>query len=354
MQAINLYSPVSLEPWDFTNCWEKGIGGSEQNHQMLHEEWFSRGLISRSYAPVYPDKSDMYYAEKGWYSLDKIDPAKPENYLIYRDPSFFDRDLHPAGNYLFIAQDTSYEFTQEQLDKITKYICLSPPHAKYTIAQYPQLKGKLYVSSNGIRTELIRNFEKSNSIERNSNKLFYASSPDRGLITILKNWFRIREQCPEAELYVAYGFENLLKLGHMLNDWRLEFHEELKRYMEQPGITWCGRLTQTEVIRHWLSTNVFWYPNNFFETSCVSIMESQACGAVPVLNRYGALETNTLHGYMFEGIPDKDPMAKCLQINKVCELIKNPNVPWRQEMMEDARDSFNIVKIANHYLGWMI
>lgn len=353
MGPINLYSPIALEPWDFTNCWEKGIGASEQTHQMLHEEWLSQGIISRSYAPLYPDKSDIYYEEKSWYRLDKIDANKPENYLIFRDPTFFDRDLHPEGNYLFIAQDTMYAFTEKQLDKVTKYICLSPAHADLTLATYPQLKGKIYLSSNGIRRGLIESIERQN-IVRNPNKLFYASSPDRGLMLILQNWFRILERCPQAELYVAYGFENLIKMGESLKDWRIPYKEELESLMKQKGIHWLGRINQNEVLKHWFSTNVFWYPNTFFETSCVSLMEAQACGAVPVTNKFGALETNTLHGYLYEGTPDKDVMCKIQQVHKVCDLINDPSqITYREEMMIDARDSFDIKKMAKHYLGWM-
>jgi len=354
MKPINLFSPVSLEPWDFTNCWEKGIGASEQNHQMLHEEWFAKGIESRSYAPLYPDKSDLFYNEKGWYRLEQIDPNKPENYLIFRDPTFFDRELHPEGNYLFIAQDTIYPFTEAQLAKITKYICLSPRHAELTLATFPQLKDKVYICSNGIRVETIEKIEKL-GIERNPNKLFYASSPDRGLILTLKNWFRIKERCPEAELHIAYGFENLIKMGEMLRDWRLPFKNELESLITQDGIHFIGRVNQNEVLKHWFSTNVFLYQNTFFETSCVSLMEAMACGAVPVTNKLGALETNTLHGYLYEGTPDKDQVCRLHQIHKTCNLILNPSeVEFRDEMMTDARDTFNISKIANHYLGWMI
>lgn len=353
MRPIHLYSPVSLEPWDFTNCWEKGIGASEQNHQMLHEEWFSAGLDSRSYAPLYSEKSDLFYKEKGWYRLENIDPALPDNYLIFRDPTFFDKDLHPEGNYLFIAQDTIYPFTEAQLAKVTKYICLSPRHAELALATFPSLKGRVFLCSNGIRTDLIEKIEKE-KIERNPSKLFYASSPDRGLIITLKNWFRIREKCPDAELFVAYGFENLIKLGEMLNDWRLPFKAELEELMTQKGVHFIGRVNQNEVLRHWFSSNVFLYQNTFFETSCVSLMEAMACGAVPITNKLGALETNTLHGYLYEGTPDKDNLCRLLQVHKACELINNPKVPFREEMMQDSRDTFNIKKIANHYLGWMI
>lgn len=354
MRPINLYSPVSLEPWDFTNCWEKGIGASEQNHQMLHEEWFAKGIESRSYAPLYPDKSELYYEEKGWYNLDKIDSNKPENYLIFRDPSFFNRELHPEGNYLFIAQDTIYTLTDEQIDKITKYICLSPRHAELTLSTYPKLRGKVFIGSNGIRVDTIEKIEKEN-IQRNPNKLFYASSPDRGLIITLQNWFRIKEKCPEAELYIAYGFENLIKLGTMLNDWRLPFKDQLESLMTQDGIHFTGRINQNEVLRHWFSSNVFLYQNTFFETSCVSVMEAQACGAVPITNRLGALDTNVFHGYLYDGTPDKSNLCRLLQIHKTCDLITNPaQITYRDEMMQDARDSFNIKKIADYYLGWMV
>jgi len=349
-----VYSSFTLENWDWT-AKDRGIGGSERSHIEIVSRLGKRGHKVISYSPV-PSGGVLIGPHNVPWQDHKLADTKtePMNWIVFRDPSFLNNEFHPSSQIFFVAQDVSYPFTEEQLAKIDRYICLCKTHVQYTQAMYPQLKDKTFLSTNGIPVDDILRIEKEN-IPRNPNKLIYASSPDRGLLLVLKNWFRIREQCPEAELSVAYGFANMLKILELQggNAWFVPMKEEIERLMSQPGVNFLGRIGQDQLFREYLSSNIWWYPTDWPETSCCVSMEAQAMGCIPVFTRYWALEQNVFHGFGYPTIPQNDPLTRSLMCQKVCDLIKNPQVEWRNEMMQDARDTFDWDRVVAQYEGWL-
>ena len=346
MRTVNIYSHGTIEPWNWTSPWIKGIGGSETCHIELAERFELKGYSVNSFAPMKVD------AASNWKHSKFAKPKPNENWIVFRDPAFFDRKL-PKGNYIFVAQDCTYTWTPERLAKITKYITLCKEHARFTINKHPELKDKVYISSNGVRTNVISEVEKEN-ILRNPNKLIYASSPDRGLLLLLQNWFRIKERHRSAELHVFYGFNNMDEIIKRFATSDLTvLKSELTNLLDQKDVIWRGRIGQMELYREWFSSNVWWYPCSWPETSCITCMDAQACGAIPVTSDYWALKDNILHGYVTKENAEDCQIAKCNQIDNVIHLLQNPEVPWRNEMMQDARDTFNWDKIVSNYEGFL-
>lgn len=349
MKKVNLYSPVALENWHKDTPFESGIGGSETCHIELAEGLIKAGHDVHSYAPIPSEKKDMY-----WFHLSELPEENlTDNWIIFRDPSFFDKSFKDGIHTIFVAQDCDYAWTPERLAKVDKYICLCKTHVQFTLQKYPELKGRVYLSTNGIRSDYIR---KLPPVKRNPNKIIYTSSPDRGLLLILQNWFRIRERCPEAEIHIFYGFNNVMSIlekcgggGHLA-----QLKQELESLMNQPGVVFRGRVGQHTLYEEYLSSNIWYYPTDWPETSCINCMDAQALGCVPVTNKFWALEQNIFHGYIYEGIPQKDPFVKVLQIHKVCDLIENPwTEEQRREMIEDALASFDWRKVCKQYEGWL-
>lgn len=342
---INIYSSVHLEPWNQETPLKKGIGGSETCHVELVKEFESMGIPVMSYAPIPPNEPKP----DNWKHFSEANPKDSGNWLVFRDAGFFDQELNPNNNYTFVAQDVDYPWNPERLEKITNYIVLCNAHKRFTEHKYPQLKGKIKLSSNGVRDGLITKIE-SERIPRNPNKLVWTSSPDRGLELLLTNWFRVLEHNPKAEVHVFYGFNNIEVLGQKLGGWYAQYPQKLHQLMHQPGVVFRGRVNQEELYRELFSANIWWYPTNWPETSCINCMDAQACGAIPVTNNYWAMDDNILHGYVSMGIPQSIATSKIWQIDKVAELMKNPEVPWRNQMMQDARKHFSWTKIAKQYL----
>lgn len=354
MAKVNIYSGMTLEPWDYTNPWAKGIGGSETAHIELAERLALKGHTVTSFVP---QPSYSYLPEiKGnitWKYTGDANPSEGGNWVVFRDSAFFDRRLG-EGQYIFVAQDVDYSWTPDRLAKVDKYLCLCKPHCEYTLKAHPEVREKVFLSTNGIRREVIEEIEKE-QIVRNPNKIIYALSPDRGLLTILENWFRIRERCREAELHVFYGFESMEAILAAQNGeaWFKPMKDQIHNLLTQEGVKFRGRLGQKELYREWFSSNIWWYPTDWPETSCITCMDAQATGALPVCTNYWALSDNVMHGMMTNEVPQNNKISLCRQIDQVVEWIRNPEVEWRNEMMKDAREAFDWNNVVEQYEKWL-
>lgn len=351
---IYFHSSISLEPWNWENPWTKGIGGSETSHIELSEILGDRRYNVISLAPISEYQDDLNH-NVPWYHHSQ-DSLKEEKciWIVYRNPEFFRREKPKGNSWWFIAQDVDYGWTPEGLKNVDRYICLCKTHARYTEERYPSLKGRIYISSNGIRRKVIENVEKE-SIPRTPYKMVYASSPDRGLLFILQNWFRITEAISEAELHIFYGFNNmesiLEKQGGQASF--LSQKIQIERLLTQPGVIWRGRIGQMELYREWFSAGVWPYPTDWPETSCVTCMDAQACGAIPVTNYHWAVGENVFYGSMLEGIPQHDPLLGACWVQECLGALQSPAWVDRRSMMQDARDTFDWEKIAGQWEGWI-
>jgi glycosyltransferase involved in cell wall biosynthesis len=61
-----------------------------------------------------------------------------------------------------------------------------------------------------------------------------------------------------------------------------------------------GRTNQDGLAKAWLEAKVWAYPTWFTETSCISAMEAQAAGAVPVTTRLAALAETVRSGTLLD------------------------------------------------------
>lgn len=365
MSNILFYSPVCLEPWDHSTPWISGIGGSETSHIELSSILSKRHHNVVSYNNcTFPDRERIIVPSDGvsWCELE--DESKnihnKTNYFIYRDPTFFDRDdLAGMGNqYFFIAQDVDYDWNPSRLSKVDKYITLCDTHAKYTLRKYPQLKNRLYISSNGIRSTYIKELYQFQPQVRNPKRLMYASSPDRGLLLILQEWFRIREKVPEAELHIFYGFNNADEIVRRVNgnSHLPVLKEEILSLCKQEGVFFHGRINQRQLYMEWMKSGIFLYPSDWPETSCISIMEAQACGAIPITNKYWAQGENCLNGILIDGVPQSDVLCKHRMIRYTIDLLLDEKYQesLRPKCIEDALDTFDWEKVATQMEGWLL
>lgn len=353
---VVLYSPVSLEPWNSQTPWTTGIGGSETCHIEMAEILKSRNHKVISYNKLKLDET----CGVGWLDEEYLTIGENQNWFIFRDPYFFDRkDLAGKRNqYVFVAQDVDYDWNEDRLSKVDKYMCLCKTHADYTIRKYPQLSGRIIISSNGIRSSYIKELGENYLGGRNPKRLMYASSPDRGLLLILENWFRIRERVPEAELHIFYGFNNVDEIVKRLggNSDLVVLKSEIEDLLKQPGIVFHGRKNQRDIYFEWMKSGVFFYPSDWPETSCISIMEAQACGAIPVTNKYWAQGENCLNGILIDGVPQRDDLTKHRMIRYCIDLLQDTEYQesLRKQCIEDALDSFDWEKIATQWEGLLI
>jgi glycosyltransferase involved in cell wall biosynthesis len=73
---------------------------------------------------------------------------------------------------------------------------------------------------------------------------------------------------------------------------------------EEGGIFTHGRVNQEELAKAMYESNFWTYPTQFMETSCITALEAQAAGVIPVTSELAALkETVAIEGLRVEGWP---------------------------------------------------
>lgn len=370
---VCLVSSTCLEPWDWTNPWAKGIGGSE----IAHCEMAIR-------LPHYTPHKVLSYAPVPWRGKRKgpnntvwthyrefikdtfVQGAVPRIVVNYRDPNLFNLPKKHKEIRWFIAQDVDVGFNPQQLATIDRYVCLCETHCAYTLGRYPELKGRVYASTNGVRSDYLDKeypFDNLHSTKVPYRMLF-PSSPDRGLEFLLDNWFRIKERFPQAELRVAYGFNNMDKIISMSpGDPRIELRKRLIIKLNQPGVTVLGRLPTKELYDEWAKASVFPYSSDFPETSQCTIMEAMSLGAFPVTTKFwaqGEHGTRCEQAYVVDGLPQQSEVVRGAYLDMLYQALEasadNTNIDLcskRVDMASWARETYNWNRVAEQWSKWI-
>jgi len=105
----------------------------------------------------------------------------------------------------------------------------------------------------------------------------YFSSYDRGLSTLLDMWPKIKEQVPDATLDIYYGW-NAFDHAHAKNPQMMKWKWQMIRKMADVGAIEHGRVSHQELAKAMKEIQVWAYPTEFTEISCITAMKAQAAG----------------------------------------------------------------------------
>jgi glycosyltransferase involved in cell wall biosynthesis len=214
-------------------------------------------------------------------------------------------------------------FNKDNESWYDKVLVLSKYHSSVCKDVAPE---KLVVWRNGINLDDVT---KNDNILRQKHKMVWTSSYDRGLEDLLKNWSYIRSKVPDAELHIFYGwntYDKMVTMGYRTPEFKLR----MLSLLSQEGVYEHGRVGQDELARELLSADVYAYPSNFTEISCISAMRAQACGAIPVTTDFAALDETVKYGYKVHGIGYSKEYGR-----KLVEVLKNPDEDLRKQMITD-------------------
>lgn len=488
LENVFIYSPVHFENWDWRNSIEKGIGGSETCHVELTWRLAQRGYHVTSFAPLPDDiESGTIWRGSKWERLDEADFSKPGLWIIFRNAECIDKMVGlPSQRIWLMCQDESpIGITEERAAKCEKVGAYCEWHKKHMERHWPCVKGKVWITSNGLKVDLIQQVENKkpkikkkfgfdwfgtletnhsvqeiarglfalghevhvisaigegvqypyleamkqigvpctsirevrhgdcpieeiakaklevmqqlgihviyedsleiinrirsagleavfsrdnipvqrppeldNVIIRNPKRMMFASSPDRGVITLCKIFKRAREFVNDLELHIFYGTDNIEKLidyNPRFSGYK-KFLVELKKAIDQPGVTWHGRIGQEELYQQMLMSGIWCYPTNFGETSCIQCMEQQALGAIPITRPLAALGENVQHGVFIQGNPDNDPLIRARYVAAVVAIASNSDLQdtIRKDMTRWARQRFDWERIVDQLESWIL
>lgn len=107
------------------------------------------------------------------------------------------------------------------------------------------------------------------------NQCLYASSPDRGLETLLRIWPKVIAAHPDATLKVTYGAP--------------EYDVE--------GVEFLGNVDEETMNQLYRESDYWTYPCNGGELQCITGMKAQAAGCIPVIIPVMALQETVKNGY---------------------------------------------------------
>lgn len=170
-------------------------------------------------------------------------------------------------------------------------------------------------------------------------KLFYGSSYDRGLEHLLNMWPEIKEEVPDATLDICYGWD-LFLAAYMNNEERMNWMDRMNTLMSHSGITQHGRVGKKKLREIRSKCGIWAYPTHFPEINCITALDAQSDGLVPVVMNFAALQETVGSGVKIEGD---------IYMYETTDLFKNALI----ELMKDKKlweiESENAKKFARDY-----
>jgi glycosyltransferase involved in cell wall biosynthesis len=221
------------------------------------------------------------------------------------------------------------------LVRFDKIFCLSNWHKNFFLQCYPQIHpSTVIVTRNGIDVDRFKNAH-----PKMGNKIIYSSSPDRGLENLLGMLPAIKAQVPDVELNVYYGFTTWLSMAQSsgnaaFKQRALDLEALLMKSVDEGNVKYHGRVGQKVLAKAFMESKLWTFPTNFTETYCITAIEAQAAGCVPVTTYLAALAETIKHGITLQPPNTSDEYVRDFT-NTVVNLLKNENE--RSKYAEDGR-----------------
>ena len=324
---------------------EKGLGGSEEAVVYLGQELTKLGWKVTVFAN--PEAEEGDFDGVLYQNYYKFNPEDLFNHLIlWRSVGFTDTKPKARGKIILWMHDMPNvnDFTEERLKLIDKIGVLSEYHKEQF--KYVDKNGgfvkipdeKFLLTHNGIPDLGITIWK------GNPHRMCYVSSPDRGLIYLLKNWSKIREKVPDAELHVYYGF-GVFDFFHRNNPAKMAFKAKILDMMKQEGITYHDRVGHKELALEMNKCGVWAYPTDFTEISCISAMRAQAVGAVPCTTNFAALKETVKNGIKVD-VDIQEKEGQRVYMEALVDLLTHPEKQEELRNMAWAQSYFSWANVA--------
>jgi len=200
--------------------------------------------------------------------------------MTFRSPLhlFWMHDL-ALGRYVGVVRGTLWN--------VDKVLVLSQFMKQQYMDVYGIPEETLFVTRNGIDLDLIESTPNAGS--RDMKALVYTARPERGMDILLEETYpRLLQRDPELRLYLA-GYDNYSEQLKYLYD----KCEHLARSFAGRA-RHLGPLSKQKLYQLYKTCALYIYPSDFEEISCITAMETMACG-LPMIGSKNAALPETLH-----------------------------------------------------------
>ena len=318
--SICIWTGQAVEPWDADTPDLKGIGGSETACVKMAQEFTKLGHSVVVFSDcTRPGKYDGVVYER--YTDFESRKQDYDLFVCSRQAWAMNQiSVHAAMKVLWVHDihcNCPDELVKDRLPEFDKILCLSEWHREFFLKHYPYLnRAKVITTRNGIITSRFQNPQ----LDR-PNRLIYTSDAPRGLDHLLDLFPRIQAQVPDVELDVYHGLEGWRACAKN-NPPEMAKIDALEAKMGAiPGVHHIGRVNQQVLAEAMLGSKVWSYPTMFLETYCISAIEAQAAGCVPVTTALAALKETVRSGFKLE--PPVDDRYDEAFIGHVVSLLKD-------------------------------
>lgn len=348
-QDIVFFVGNGLEAWTPQSVKKNGIGGSELMALELSKRLAGLGHRVRVYAGVGEHGEGIYDGVEYLFS-DKYKDIKCDVLVVSRYANMLDDSYNVQAKLklLWCHDVVAVNGDQRWLLKADKILALTEWHKQNLMKEHNLHESHIIVTRNGI--DLERFIHPS---PRNQYKVINSNSPDRGWPVLLACWPEIKKRVPKAEAHLFYGFNNweVMAKGNPEQEAIIQGYKDSVNALKDMGVTFRGRVSQSELANEMLSAGVFAYGTRFTETSCISLMEAQASGLEIVTSSVAALnETVGDRGVRIDGDCD-DPAYRKQFIDQVVKALTNPNETARITRAEYAKANFGLDDLGKGWQG---
>lgn len=304
-KRVVIWTGPAWESWNKQKV-DEGMAGSETWASYLAREFVKKGFRTIIYNDLLSDKKTDVV-------LDPVLNDKGEKIgdVIYRDHTMLQKDVeydvidyfiasrsteplkinvHALKKFvmvhdIWLSPDKNYDTMTWQVEK---YAYLSEWHKNFISKHHGIISDKMFLTANGQDMSLYQDVDTYTK----KNQAVYSSSPDRGLYQLLKMLPDIRKEVPDFELVVAYGFFNWESMAKLRNDVEgLNFIKEIKDLMDQPGVTYVGRLNKKDLAHYEKESKIWLFPSWFSETFCISSVSAGLSKNAIISTDYAGLST---------------------------------------------------------------
>jgi len=220
-------------------------------------------------------------------------------------------------------------------ENLNKFICMSDFGKQCIQVNIPLPDDKFCIIGNGINFDYIPPIEDN---ERD-NSFLWSSRYERGLKLFSEQIFpHIKEKYPDSKIYVAQ-YENYLP----------------EEFLNNPDIVFLGSLNKHDLYKEMQKHKVYFYPNTFPETFCITILEAILNGN-DLITAFRHGPTTTLRLFQDSFLPpdyDFNEETNLYVANLIIDKIENYNnkdrVILRKIMINYIRNNYSWENIYNQF-----
>lgn len=165
---------------------------------------------------------------------------------------------------------------------------------------------------------------------------------------LLVIWPQIKEKYKDATLDICYGWDTFAAITAN-NPERQQWKVHMISAMSQKGITEHGRLGKKELNELTEKCGILAYPSHFFEIFCISVVNAQLYGCVPVTTSLGALSETVHCGVTVDG-DINDPLVQQEYLEELLALMGDE--PRRKKLSDEGREWAKQFEWSNMAKSW--